>query len=326
MDVDIVDGNGAIGASGFNIDNCYVAGNFSGSYTYGTGALVQYMVHESNMTNCYADVNISPDKARYIGGLVGYNAGVATIKNCFTNVNIDAEAVNNVSDSAFGGLVGKGADSGSGCLVVENCYATGNINGTSKYAGGLVGYYRGEYNNSHCIINDCFVTADVSSTGSVAKIVNGGNVDITNSYTLDDIDDDVGVDESGGPPLFALQVGVNGDSSSRIEFTIDFPSDSLGSLLTTGIQNSGAIALIDSYLSNLNSASTSLGAVQNRLMSSLESISVSYENLVSSRSTIRDADIAEVSSEYIKNQILQQAAATLLATANQAPAIALQLI
>ena len=40
----------------------------------------------------------------------------------------------------------------------------------------------------------------------------------------------------------------------------------------------------------------------------------------------RDADIAEVSSEYIRNQILQQASATLLATANQSPAFALQLI
>ena len=42
--------------------------------------------------------------------------------------------------------------------------------------------------------------------------------------------------------------------------------------------------------------------------------------------TVRDTDIAEVSSEYIKKQILQQAAATLLATANQTPEIALQLI
>ena len=56
------------------------------------------------------------------------------------------------------------------------------------------------------------------------------------------------------------------------------------------------------------------------------SIAVSIDNLTSSQSTIRDADIAEVSSEYIRNQILQQASATLLATANQSPSFALQLI
>ena len=44
------------------------------------------------------------------------------------------------------------------------------------------------------------------------------------------------------------------------------------------------------------------------------------------QSTIRDADIAEVSSEYIRQQILQQASATLLATANQTPVIAIQLL
>jgi len=66
--------------------------------------------------------------------------------------------------------------------------------------------------------------------------------------------------------------------------------------------------------------------VQNRLESALESIEVNINNLTSSRSTIRDADIAEVSSQYIQQQILQQASATLMATANQMPAIALQLI
>ena len=43
-------------------------------------------------------------------------------------------------------------------------------------------------------------------------------------------------------------------------------------------------------------------------------------------SILRDADIAEESSNYIANQILQQASATLLATANQTPQIALQLL
>ena len=66
--------------------------------------------------------------------------------------------------------------------------------------------------------------------------------------------------------------------------------------------------------------------LENRLMSALEQIKVSYDNLVSTQSTIRDADIAEESSAYIRSQILQQASATLLAAANQSPSIALQLL
>ena len=58
----------------------------------------------------------------------------------------------------------------------------------------------------------------------------------------------------------------------------------------------------------------------------MEALRTDIENLTSTRSTIRDADIAEESSAYIRSQILQQAAATLLATANQTPAIALELL
>jgi flagellin len=58
----------------------------------------------------------------------------------------------------------------------------------------------------------------------------------------------------------------------------------------------------------------------------MESIAVQTENITSSLSTLRDADIADESSKYIQAQILQQAAATLLATANQTPSIALNLI
>ena len=79
-------------------------------------------------------------------------------------------------------------------------------------------------------------------------------------------------------------------------------------------------------LETVSAKQTEYGAAQNRLESALDEISTQYENLVSSRSTIRDADIAEVSSDYIRQQILQQASATLMSTANQSPSIALQLI
>ena len=83
---------------------------------------------------------------------------------------------------------------------------------------------------------------------------------------------------------------------------------------------------IDYYLNKISEKQTEFGAMENRLESVLEEISIKYENLVSTQSTIRDTDIAEESSAYIRNQILQQASATLLATANQTPAIALQLL
>ena len=83
---------------------------------------------------------------------------------------------------------------------------------------------------------------------------------------------------------------------------------------------------VDEIIDRVNECQSTLGAYQNRLESALDEISIQYENLVSSCSTIRDADIAEESSAYIRSRILQQTAATLLATANQTPAIALELL
>ncbi len=83
---------------------------------------------------------------------------------------------------------------------------------------------------------------------------------------------------------------------------------------------------IDEVINEISGRVTTLGAAQNRIDSAVESISVQSENITSSLSTLRDADVAEESSNYIKSQILQQAAATLLATANQTPSIALNLL
>ena len=86
------------------------------------------------------------------------------------------------------------------------------------------------------------------------------------------------------------------------------------------------LTTLDQIRESVSNKQTEFGSVQNRLESVLDEISIQYDNLVSSRSTIRDADIAEESSAYIRSQILQQAAATLLASANQTPSIALQLL
>ena len=63
-----------------------------------------------------------------------------------------------------------------------------------------------------------------------------------------------------------------------------------------------------------------------RVNSAIEVSQTMQTNLTDAVSLIKDADIAEESSNYVKNQILQQSAASLLATANQTPQIALQLI
>ena len=96
--------------------------------------------------------------------------------------------------------------------------------------------------------------------------------------------------------------------------------------LKEGTAASSMLDKIDEVINEISGRVTTLGAAQNRIESAVESIGVQTENITSSLSTLRDADVAEESSNYIKAQILQQASATLLANANQTPSIALNLL
>lgn len=86
------------------------------------------------------------------------------------------------------------------------------------------------------------------------------------------------------------------------------------------------LSYIDAAIDEISSRTTAIGAAQNRVDSAISAIDVQSQNLTSSLSTLRDTDVASESSSYIQAQILQQASATLMATANQTPSIALNLI
>ena len=138
-----------------------------------------------------------------------------------------------------------------------------------------------------------------------------------------------------------IQVGINGGSNDVINIAGSMGSVTATSLLTATYKTSGAVVAslagtaaerqdvfdkIDAGINALKSKITAIGSYQNRLDSAAESIEVARSNLSSALSTVRDADVSTESSNYIKAQILQQAAASLLTTANQSPSIALNLI
>lgn len=86
------------------------------------------------------------------------------------------------------------------------------------------------------------------------------------------------------------------------------------------------LAEIDTALNEMFNRRSEIGALQNRLDSVITSLEVASENLSASDSRIRDLDIAEETSRLTRNQVLQQASASVLAQANQIPALALNLL
>ncbi len=92
-------------------------------------------------------------------------------------------------------------------------------------------------------------------------------------------------------------------------------------------QNAGlAIERFDKALAYIDSMRGDMGAVMNRLESSIANLQNVSENLSASRSRILDADIAQETSIMTKGNILQQAGVSILAQANQAPQLVLSLL
>lgn len=130
-----------------------------------------------------------------------------------------------------------------------------------------------------------------------------------------------------------LQIGSEAGQtlslSSSIFEEIDLSSlDDLTTTIKTGSSSdiSNYLATIDTSLNGIIGRITDVGSASIRLDSVYDTLDVQDTNLQSARSTIRDADIAEESAEYIQASILQEAAAALLVQANNQPQIALQLI
>ncbi len=87
-----------------------------------------------------------------------------------------------------------------------------------------------------------------------------------------------------------------------------------------------ALVVVDAALDTINSIRGDLGAVQNRFLSTINSLSSTAENLTAARSRIRDTDFAAETAALTRTQILQQAGISILSQANAQPQLALALL
>ena len=142
----------------------------------------------------------------------------------------------------------------------------------------------------------------------------------------------------GSTTSVTLQVGITGGTESQISLDSTLFQNchtSSGGLNVSSITTPAAwthgnarnfLTSVDAAIAKVTDATTAIGGKQAAIASAMDSANVMQTNLTASSSLIKDADIAEESSNYIKQQILQQTSATLLATANQSPSIALNLV
>ena len=193
----------------------------------------------------------------------------------------------------------------------------------------------GLYAEENSVINlDVSLFTSATISGLFSKIADAGTTsDSTTPASLDEM-----IEQASNGKYNSLEAAVTADETDNLlnkvfaaacsslvyddttgEYTLASDSD-------THFGAKEMLGFLDAAIDDISSRVTRIGAAQNRVESAITALDVQSQNLTSSLSTLRDTDVAEESSNYIQAQILQQASATLLATANQTPSIALNLV
>ncbi|WP_022930731.1 flagellin [Patulibacter americanus] len=121
---------------------------------------------------------------------------------------------------------------------------------------------------------------------------------------------------NGSTATVTFQVGANDDETTTVSLAT--LADKLGSVSGATTLSGITLSSIDAAIKDVSQVRADFGAVQNRLEHTLNSLSVTQENLTASESRIRDVDMASEMVSLTKNQILSQAGTAILSQANQA--------
>ena len=153
---------------------------------------------------------------------------------------------------------------------------------------------------------------------------NKGNVNKSANAALDAFDETIRAQNKSEDNSIVMQVGTKAGQSIKVGLT-DMKAQALGlqgqngETLSIGNQEkaNAAINVLDSAIQKALDQQTTIGAVESRLEYTQSNLTTASENVTAAESTIRDADMAKEMTEYTKNNVLMQAAQSMLAQANQ---------
>ena len=160
-----------------------------------------------------------------------------------------------------------------------------------------------------------------------------GNVKKSANAALDAFSETVRAQNKSDDNAISLQVGASANQSIKVGLT-DMRAEALGlkgedgttlNISTQGKANA-AINVLDNAIQKALDQQTTIGSVESRLEYTSSNLTTASENVQASESTIRDADMAKEMTNYTKNNVLLQAAQSMLAQANQSSSNVLSLL
>jgi flagellin len=255
-----------------------------------------------------------------------------------------AKAASSMEKLSSGYRINRAADDAAGLAISEKMRA--QIGGLAQAqrnaqdAVSLVQTGEGALNEVHSILQrvrdlkvqyDSGVMSDDDKKAIAAEVQQLGK----------EVSDIAGKTEFNGLKLlngqsFTFTVGANSADTVKVDTVTLSGTSGVSDLIdvgsaasldaASGAFNSLAVEDIDDMITNVSTARSTFGAVQNRLDHRLNNLATYQENLVASESRIRDVDMAKEMVNFTKLQILQQAGTSMLAQANQAPQGVLSLL
>ena len=160
-----------------------------------------------------------------------------------------------------------------------------------------------------------------------------GNVKKSANAALDAFGETIRAQNKSADNALTFQVGSNANQSIKVGLT-DMRAEALGLKgadgttlnISTQTKANAAVNVLDNALQKALDQQTTLGSVQSRLEYTSSNLTTSSTNVQSAESTIRDADMAKEMTAYTKNNVLMQAAQSMLAQANQSSSSVLSLL
>ncbi len=240
-----------------------------------------------------------------------------------------ADSDNTIDFGDYGNVTFHLADIGT----VDNVKAafTGATGGASyTIAGGEDAEATATIGDQAVTQGDTSITLDTGVTMNISNLTDAdwASQDALNTALFGSVDGSATVTVTEGQSL-TIQTGSSQGETLSISISA-MNCQTLG--LTDSVQidsleeAESAISTIESAINTVSSQRAGLGAYQNRLEHKINNLSTSSENLSAAESRIRDVDMAEEMVEYTKNNILLQAAQSMLAQANAQPQGVLQLL
>ncbi len=282
----------------------------------------------------------------FIGQAAGTNHGgkdaYDAVKEAFKKWNGADYKVNTTAAD----LKKTGADAAGGVEKAQAEYDTAkktyNDNGGKAHllTGSQVGYAA-----SDDAVNTASGQKGISVTASVSGIggqISGLNISISDSKgnvkksanaALDAFEETIRAQNKSEDNAISLQVGAKANQSIKVGLT-DMRAEALGLQgadgtklnISTQTKANAAINVLDNAIQKALDQQTTIGSVESRLEYTSSNLTTASENVQSSESTIRDADMAKEMTNYTKNNVLLQAAQSMLAQANQSSSNVLSLL